>query len=377
MPVRTFIMGSCVSRDALSRLQPEFSVGDYVARQSVISAGTSVDATLLHAERISSPFQLRNLRGDLAGDAPTRLAHEAGAIDVVLWDLVDERQGVHRAGEGWFTNNWELRQTGAIADLASFELLRFGTDEHFDVWLTAAKRFAVALDQAGLLDRTIVVAPSLATLFDSGERVSDVAPAFADGYGDRFDRYADVLANDLRLTAVRPGRDEVRAGREHRWGPAPFHYSAETEGHTAAQIAAIVSERGWSNREKSRVGWSLQVAPGSASVDLKVQLEAKIAKHDFLVEAHAYDAAGRELAHTAVDWPYSQHVGANYRYLADAQAGEVLSVGPLALREDVAELRFVVRNWKDQLHTVRKVVGGLLARPAGLGWQTLPRARVN
>lgn len=377
MPVRAFIVGSCVSRDALSKLQPGYTVGAYVARQSVISAGTTVSQSLLDADRVTSRFQLRNLRGDLAGDAAQRLGLESDAIDVVLWDLVDERNGVYRAGEGWFTNNWELRRTGAIDELTRFDLLRFGTDEHFEEWRIGARRFAELLESEGLRERTIVVAPAMATLFEDGTPLANVVAGFGSDYGPRFDRYADYLEHELGFTAVRPSVEVVRAGSDHRWGRAPYHYSDETEQLIADLISQLVRENGWDSESNKQVGWSLELPDGATSAEVSIRLSTEIARHDFLVEVHAYDAAGGALSRQATEWPYSQYVGANYRYLDAGTEGSRQTLELHNLDSAVANLRFAVRNWKDQQHLVRKVVAGVDGRDDKGHWSPLPRTRIS
>src|SRR5690625_2672237 len=77
-----------------------FEVVCYIARQSLLSADHDASAMFPADVRIDSHFQRRMMTGDFAGDLDERLVGAAGETDVLLWDLADERHGVHVFDDG-------------------------------------------------------------------------------------------------------------------------------------------------------------------------------------------------------------------------------------------------------------------------------------
>src|SRR5690606_29154368 len=77
-----------------------FEVVAYIARQSLLSAGRDASAHLPDGLEIDSDFQRRMMTGDFAGNLAGRLAEAAPTTDVLLWDLADERHGVHVFEDG-------------------------------------------------------------------------------------------------------------------------------------------------------------------------------------------------------------------------------------------------------------------------------------
>src|SRR5690625_5627294 len=99
--VRATVYGSCVARDTMDLAGSErFEVVCYIARQSLLSADHDASAMFPADVRIDSHFQRRMMTGDFAGDLDERLVGAAGETDVLLWDLADERHGVHVFDDG-------------------------------------------------------------------------------------------------------------------------------------------------------------------------------------------------------------------------------------------------------------------------------------
>src|SRR5699024_11175643 len=93
-PIGTMIYGSCVTRDTFEFLGDDFLLKSYVARQSVISAGTQTSDTLPMLDPIASAFQKRMVEGDLKGNLYETLDTQASQADLLVIDLIDERGGV-------------------------------------------------------------------------------------------------------------------------------------------------------------------------------------------------------------------------------------------------------------------------------------------
>lgn len=236
---RTFIYGSCVSRDTFEFLD-DFSLTAYVARQSFISAGNSVRGVKEKLKPISSPFQKRMVEGDLAGSLPRDLQVRAAASDIVLIDIIDERGGVVEFDEGAYaTRLAEFWSAGGREASAGHLHLELGSDEHFEKWKLSARKVVCELLSAGLLHRTAVLKTPWAELTDEEKKFEIPAwmtpPAVANA---AYARYYDFLeALGLHIIELPP--ELVRTSEGHRWGMSPFHYTAAAYEHLASRIRAF------------------------------------------------------------------------------------------------------------------------------------------
>ncbi|MGY4718666.1 DUF6270 domain-containing protein [Naumannella huperziae] len=233
---RTFIMGSCVSRDTFEHLPERFRLAGYVARQSLVSVGRPVpDSTLPYAE-LDSAFQRRMLAGDLAGNAIDQL-DAASTVDLVLWDLTDERLGAHRAGDGWFTRT--IEGIGADFYPAGLPHVAYGTDEHFAAWSRALPRWIGALADRDLLGRTVFLQVPWAAITTEDHPTPVSFGLSAEAANAATFRYQRAIMDAApELTMIRP-RDRVRARPGHQWGLAPFHYTEDVYRDLTDQLDAL------------------------------------------------------------------------------------------------------------------------------------------
>ncbi|WP_392508034.1 DUF6270 domain-containing protein [Naumannella halotolerans] len=237
MSTRVFIMGSCVSRDSFEFLGPEFSLTEYVARQSLISIGRPVATDTIPADELDSAFQRRMLSGDLAGNALAQI-DKAGEIDLLLWDLTDERLGVHPGGDGWFTRTIE----GVGADFYPEDLPHhpFGSDEHFALWAEAAEHWIDALAARELLSRTVMLQVPWAAVTTNGLPTPasfGLTAQDANAASFRYQRVIMDLAPELPM--LRP-RQRMIARPGHQWGLAPFHYTEEIYTEIATSVKQLL-----------------------------------------------------------------------------------------------------------------------------------------
>lgn len=234
---RTFIIGSCVSRDLMAFLPPNtYEVVGYVARQSLITAQRPPLDYHVDTSSMSSRFQRRITSGSLSGNLYTALS-EVDYVDAVLWDLTDERSGVFEfANQTYLTRTVELDAARLTQSIARDALrhLPFGSDEHFALWQIGAIQLTEALRRRHLLERTFIVAPPWASQDSDGKPTSPsygYSADLANAHYERYIRYAEELLERSRLTATDPRTDP-----EHRWGPAPFHYTSSTYEQLASQL---------------------------------------------------------------------------------------------------------------------------------------------
>lgn len=223
-PVRTFIYGSCVSRDTFGYLPANFQLQRYVARQSLASAFSDAGHVKKRLAPMKSAFQSRMVHGDLDGNLAPSLREVSGEVDLLLMDLVDERGGVIDVGGAFVTKLNEFWQAGGREATARLPHLAFGTDEHFTLWREGAKRFVRLLDELDLTSRTVLLRTPWASRYDDG-RTLDVPdwmmrPAVADA---EYVRYFEVLES-AGLACVDLPDGLARTPTDHQWGPSPFHY---------------------------------------------------------------------------------------------------------------------------------------------------------
>ncbi len=236
-PLRTFIIGSCVTRDTFDHLDPgRYRLTGYVARQSWASVarppGQVVDTAAL-----ASAFQRRQIDGALRGDVLERL-DAAGPVDLVLVDLVDERLGLHRLPDGGLvTRSVELHTSRLETGYTSTAtLLRFGTRHHRQAWQQGAEAVLSGLADRGLTDRTWVLAPRWASTSLQGHRKLRGAGGTPRWFRLRSRPYYRTLRRRLGADHLLGADLPVQADQTHRWGLAPYHYSPDVYQALAARL---------------------------------------------------------------------------------------------------------------------------------------------
>ncbi len=234
---RTFIFGSCVTRDTFEYLRPHnFSLVRYVARQSLITAANPPSTHPVPLERLSSRFQRRITQGALEGNLYSQL--DESVIDLVLWDLADERTGVFQMPDGsYITRSVELDAAGLTTyiERAGGQHIPFGSDEHVVLWCSALRAFVRELAERGLHTKTQIVAPPWARRDTRGNRTSDSYGISASRANELTALYLNAAA-DLGFPIITV--QEPLSDAAHQWGPAPFHYASNVYEELAAKILA-------------------------------------------------------------------------------------------------------------------------------------------
>ncbi len=242
MTLRTFIVGSCVTRDTFDYLDPDrYRLAGYVARQSWASVarppGRVVDTTAL-----DSAFQRRQIDGALSGDVLDRL-DAVGPVDLVLVDLMDERLGLHRLpGGGLVTRSVELCTSGLEADYTrAATFLRFGSRGHRQAWLQGADVVLGGLAERELTARTWVLAPDWASTSVQGHHRLRGAGGTPRQFRVRSRPYYRSLRRRLGADHLLGTGLAVQADATHRWGLAPYHYSADVYRALVNQLDAATA----------------------------------------------------------------------------------------------------------------------------------------
>ncbi|MFI8778699.1 DUF6270 domain-containing protein [Brachybacterium paraconglomeratum] len=229
VPQRATIYGSCVARDSVDLAGAgRLEVTDYVARQSLLSAGHDATARFPEDPQVSSRFQRRMLQADFAGDLEARLDAVVETTDVLIWDLTDERHGVHVFDDGSVVTR-SIDLTAVPEALRAVEGSRhvpFGTDEHFALWAPRAEQFQGYLRGRGLLEKTVVLQVPWAFVSPDGRKTPVSMGTSAIEANEAYRRYYAHL-RELGFAVIELQPLGVLADPEHRWGFAPFHYTQD------------------------------------------------------------------------------------------------------------------------------------------------------
>ncbi|MGO0577031.1 DUF6270 domain-containing protein [Ornithinimicrobium panacihumi] len=237
--IRTFIYGSCVSRDTFEFLDPQrFELSHYIARQSLASAFSTPNDLAVPPFSTSSNFQRRMLVGDWRGNLVQSLRQHQDSIDLLLWDLCDERLGLYRLPNASIvTRSVDSLSTGLDQELRPHPHVPFGSPAHRQRFELNLGQFADLLDELDLRSRTLLLAPPWATHFPDGQPAPSSYGLTPDHANDLFDVYHARVEARLGIHVVRDLTSPPRASRSHRWGPAPFHYDHATYTALAAQVS--------------------------------------------------------------------------------------------------------------------------------------------
>lgn len=235
--------GSCVARDTIEFAAPgSVDLKGYVARQSLISIGSDALAHLPESMTVSSKFQERMIRADFAGGLLARVESMAPDLDVLLWDLADERHGVYRFPDDTVaTRSIDTMRIPELEErFAEATLLPFGTSEHFQTWRTHATAFAQQLRALTIFERVVVLKVPWAVLTTEGDPSPWSMGVRAKEANQRYQPYYDLL-RELGFRMIEVPETAVLADPQHRWGLAPFHYTP----HVYRELLRQLREHGF------------------------------------------------------------------------------------------------------------------------------------
>lgn len=225
-PIRTFIYGSCVSRDTIAAARPgEFEIVGYVARQSLISMARNAIDAWPEGFRLESNFQQRVVEGDWWGNAGWLLTQKKDDLDLVLLDLTDERFGVYRRDDqSVITRSIDMMGTPLEQAAQEFEFLLFGSEPHLELFKSAATEFAGRLKEQGLFEKAVVVRVPWASETEDRQPTPASLDLTAECANEIFPQYYAVL-DELGFRFIDVPNEQVYAYSSHHWGVAAFHYT--------------------------------------------------------------------------------------------------------------------------------------------------------
>lgn len=237
-PLHVAIFGSCVARDTYTRLSEltSTSIDCYVARQSLLSLGNVAEWATPLTAALDSAWQRRRLQSDAEGRGLDELLDAGAESDAVLLDFVDERHGVWEIDGTVVTNSHEFVTAGGPPPGARH--VAFGSDEHLSRWRDGAISLAVTLREAGLFNRTAVLAMPWATRSVQGPSAGSSMGMTGAVANRLYPEYYAIL-DELGFTLLGTDGHAPLADAENRWGLAPYHYEEVVYTRMAMAILAF------------------------------------------------------------------------------------------------------------------------------------------
>ncbi|WP_269790061.1 DUF6270 domain-containing protein [Stenotrophomonas sp. Iso1] len=233
-PARIFILGSCVSRDIFELDLPSFELAGYLARTSMAGFGlppVSDDEVRACATGLQSPFQRSMALNDL--DKTTLSRIKATECDFILLDFIDERFSLVRGGEGFFSLSGELERAGFVVGTRDVITPDSSAFEH--LWLAGFERFVRSVGA----DRIILNKAFWASATDDPEFV--ISKSWVDRNNEILSRLYTLIEHVLKLQTIHYPLEVIVGDSKHKWGVAPYHYTAATYQHAAAEILRCIN----------------------------------------------------------------------------------------------------------------------------------------
>lgn len=236
---KVFIYGSCVTRDSVDFWdEHNLEFHGYVARQSLISASSSVNSTAgFNLNGVSSSFQRRMIKNDLLGNAIKQVKEAIDDGAVVVWDLTDERNGILALEDGRVVSAVAEKTSGLVRTAEVQEIIRFGDDRFLPLWTEALSHFKNSLGNR--IEKVVINATPWASSFPDGQPIRESFPTTS-----QFNSTLKIMTNyarELGFQSFEVPEEIVFGSENHKWGPAPFHYSDDTYVVMAEKIAHFAS----------------------------------------------------------------------------------------------------------------------------------------
>lgn len=236
---KVFIYGSCVTRDSVDFWDKHhLELYGYIARQSLISASSSVNSTAgFNLNGVTSSFQRRMIKNDLLGNA---IKEVKGAIDdgaVVVWDLTDERNGVLALEDGRVVSAVAEQTSGLVRTAQVQEVIRFTDEKFLPLWREALGHFKASLGTR--IEKVVINATPWATSFPDGQPIRESFPTTSQFNSSL--SFMTTCAKELGFQSFTIPNETVVGSPTHKWGPAPFHYSDNAYVAMAERIARFAA----------------------------------------------------------------------------------------------------------------------------------------
>jgi 16S rRNA G966 N2-methylase RsmD len=361
-----WILGSCVTRDALHEEGEGFDLVEYSARTSLGSAFSRTPVDSVELSRISSPFQRRMVETDVKKLITQQI--KDAKVDVYVVDLIDERFDLYEEPSGAIcTLSNELLSSGFARD--SGRVIASGSDEFYAIWERGWQTLVGLLQEKGQLHLLRLHKAYWSELRDDGSGFLPSYPAAQIAGANEFlHRLYARAERDLSPGQVIELPSELVVGAtNHRWGVSPFHYvtsyyrefmrrleSTITKSPAAIaspplSVAASPSPAGSLNARDIEltaepVWFDLRRLAG-ATIAVRAALTGGkgVGERRALVTLDLGDGTRADLASMGLTQSHDPQVGA-YRYLVTGPGSHETSF-TLQLPPNADRLRLGVRSW--------------------------------
>lgn len=238
------IIGSCVSRDPFEvDAESRPGIRFYAARTSFASAfcGTHFPLSLAEIDTsglVKSAWQRRMVEQDLSKNLVSSLK-SLTAGDTVIIDFIDERFDLMLFKGSIATCSAEFKKAVvAMKRPTGLSLLPSGSEEHRRLWQIGFSRFAKIASDLGL--QVIVNNCLWAERDENGAANSN--QALIARFNAHLKYMYDFAFANSDYSAVFPDGYEFISAVEHKWQPAPFHFSDSVYRDFNRRIDAILAE---------------------------------------------------------------------------------------------------------------------------------------
>ncbi|MFF2677007.1 DUF6270 domain-containing protein [Arthrobacter koreensis] len=168
---RVFVYGGNAAANLINIYSEGAVRAGYVVRQSLISAMYGPSGVALTLPENLSEAAARHVNDDALSALPSKLKDQATTLDCVLWDLTDERFGVHALSDGTFLTSSPQLQAASLKGASLSRRIPFGTREHFLLWREAADQFVDLLVSLDLFSKALVLQVPWAEVDEAGQKV--------------------------------------------------------------------------------------------------------------------------------------------------------------------------------------------------------------
>lgn len=223
MTLRFGIHGSCVTRDIFAHVGEDEKLEFYQARTSLCTKGpTRGMLNLEWIQNLSDVWEQRMVAQDLE-----RTPLDLYSIDVLIFDLIDERFNIHHVDGELMTASKQFLDSGGQGMLNSEMAFPIGSEERYESF-----RKGCAFMQDLLQDTDVKVFfhdARWAASYVSGDGIHDFEKQGAiAGSNKRLTRMSEMFIQVIKPERILCAPEDLILGDAgHRWGKASFHYVSE------------------------------------------------------------------------------------------------------------------------------------------------------
>lgn len=223
---KVFILGSCVSRDAINTADPlEYRLAAYYARSSFASLSSQPVADLPALSSIESNFQRRMVAADM--DKSVLQEVQKSDYDILLVDFIDERFNVLKVSDEQIITISNEYKKAKIGNYTGKVLSNIST-EKFVYWKHGFDRFVEILKSSGNLSKLKILKVFWSVKTSNGVKIE----AYPEDYIAQQNKYLNELYAYVSATIgshylVSFSDEDFISDENHRWGLEPFHYVSD------------------------------------------------------------------------------------------------------------------------------------------------------